>query len=261
MAAASPAHHTTPTGAAAASERSLQGSMRPWCTIKTTMALLVALLAPLSGSTVAASSAPQLLQAGDAAAAMGDWAQAARSYSAALEADPGAILAYTKRASALAGQGKLSAALKDLGAALEAEPESNQARLQRARLYRCVCMHLCMNVSVYVNVCVLGERVGRCSCFGKWPADAQLLTGTQHLTYIDACSAKHLNMECSSAVWCGGAACRASLPSAGRRIRHNFSQASVQCGRCTCRSGCNPRAEAWAWAGYPGAGGAAAAGR
>lgn len=61
----------------------------------------------------------------------GEWTAAIRQYTAAIEADDRAVLAYRKRAKAHSGLGDHRAALRDMGSALELDPGSVALHLER----------------------------------------------------------------------------------------------------------------------------------
>lgn len=101
--------------------------------------LLFIVFAASPGVLSGEPSASDSLQSGDAAVSRREWTQAIRHYSAAIEADGGAVLAFSKRAAAHGGMGDYGASLRDLTSALELEAGSIKLHLQRGRIRRSLC--------------------------------------------------------------------------------------------------------------------------
>lgn len=101
--------------------------------------VLLVIFAASPGVFTREPSASESLRAGDAAAARREWTQAIRHYSAAIQADPGAGLGFSKRAAAHGGMGDFGASLRDLSSALQLASGSIKLRLQRGRLRCSLC--------------------------------------------------------------------------------------------------------------------------
>lgn len=96
------------------------------------LATLLSTLLPL----VYSADAGHLLKEGDAAFARGEYQNAIRSYTAAIELDPTTALLYTKRAAAHISLRQHAQALNDLDKALDLDNNFTQGYLHRGKLHR-----------------------------------------------------------------------------------------------------------------------------